>query len=97
MSTIIELMKDQEKSNFIGYSIATIVFYLISEFLPNFFALDYSFMKSYLKNENSERLIYTSSPQDRLNRITSPKTSIDETVKFNLKIRKILKINFLSL
>ena len=71
---------DKQDDELIWPSVSVIAFYLVSEFLPNFFALDYSFMMSYLKNEDTAKLIWTSSPEDRLLRITSPKHSMDETV-----------------
>lgn len=66
--------KDQDQ---IKNSVYVISFYLITEFLPDLFALDYSFMMSYLRNENTAKLIWTSSPEDRLVSIKTSKVSID--------------------
>lgn len=36
-----------------NYSVEIIIYFIISEYIPNFFALDYSFMMTYIKNKKN--------------------------------------------
>lgn len=50
------------KSNDLYYSLAFIVYFIITEYLPDFFALDHSFMTTYMlgdKNSSTEEEIVT--------------------------------------
>jgi len=78
IKSIDDEMELEKKDDSIWSSIYIIAYFLVSEFLPNFFALDYSFIMSYLTNENVTKHVWTSSPEDRL----SPPISSDVTEVF---------------
>ena len=73
-------------------TIYIMIFYSLSEFLPYFFALDYSFMMSYLKNENNEILLRASSPEERLFKSINTIPNTENVSIYN--IRKSLMKNF---
>jgi hypothetical protein len=68
-------------------TIYVMIYYSISEFLPDFFALDYSFMMSYLKIENNEVLLCASSPEERLFKSINPQPGQE-----NVRIYKLEKV-----
>jgi hypothetical protein len=56
-SFIIDLIDNSEEwSASVAYSVQVLIYFIISEYLPDYFALDYTFMMTYLKKEEGEQL-----------------------------------------
>lgn len=77
------IIKDfTNKSNDMLYSVSILVYFLVTEYIPDFFALDFSFMMTYIKkldNPANEEFLYNSDSEKTLNAMiaTSENTSLN--------------------